>query len=263
LTHPVVEGHRQDIDVALSAAHDGFEKIRQSGEAAVAALGSASNTNEALFLLKKYFKDNVDFRIGQETDLYQKMQDDLLRRQDKHPNTRGALDLGMAGNLGGLKGLVERAEKHEIRGMWISFHPQMVGSDHAQTIAQLQRLIAALEFSVISTTHQFEWARKATVQLPMAAWAEEKGTFTNYAGRVQISARAVSPPGESLPLHVMMVEMLKRSNIQVSKDPAAIFAWMAREVGQYRGLDYDTIGPLGALPLTPSTEQTPTQEVAQ
>jgi predicted molibdopterin-dependent oxidoreductase YjgC len=147
--------------------------------------------------------------------------------------------------------------------MWIAFHPQLVGADAAEVIAQIQRLIAALEFSVISTTHQFEWARKATIQLPMAAWAEEKGTFTNYAGRVQISARAVSPPGEALPLHVMMVEMLKRSNIQVSKDPAAIFEWLAREVGSYHGLDYDMIGPLGALPLTPATEQTPPQEVAR
>ncbi len=210
LMHARIGGQIQELETALSAAHDGFEKIRQSGgDSAVAGLGSASNTNEALFLLKKYLKDNVDFRIGQETALYQTMQDDLLRRLDKHPNTHGALDLGLAGNLNGLPGLLERAEKKEIRGMWISFQPQLVDADNAETIAQLQRLLASLEFSVVSTTHDFEWMRKATIVLPMAAWAEEKGTYTNYAGRVQITARAVIPPGEGVPLHVMLVEMLE------------------------------------------------------
>src|SRR5579884_354252 len=175
LATAVVRGEPQETATALSAAHNGFESLRQSDDSAVAALGSATNTNEALFLMKKYFKDKVDFRIDQETELYQEMQDDLLRRLDKHPNTRGALDLGLAADLGGLPGLIERAEKKEIRGMWIAFHPQMVGDDSAHTIARLRRLISALEFSVVSATHDFEWAREATIVLPMAAWAEEKG----------------------------------------------------------------------------------------
>jgi NADH-quinone oxidoreductase subunit G len=261
LTTAVVRGQPHDIDEALAIAHKDFGVIRQTGDMAIAAIGSATNTNEALFLLKKYFKDNVDFRIGEETALYQRMQDDLLRRLDKHPNTQGALDLGLAGNLGGLQGLVERAEKKEIRGAWISFHPQMVGDDSPETIALLQRLIAALELSVVSTTHDFPWARKATVVLPMASWAEEKGTYTNYAGRVQITARAVMPPGDAMPLHVMMVEMLRLSDIQVTKDPGAIFEWLTREVSLYAGLDYDTIGPRGAMPPNRTTADVSSQEV--
>lgn len=244
----MVDGKPQETAAALAAAHGRFEGIlQQSGPTAVAALGSATNTNEALFLMKKYFKDRVDFRLGHETETYQKMEDDLLRRLDKHPNTQGAIDLGLNGDLGGLKCLCEKVERKEIRGMWISFHPQLVGEDSPEVVAGLKRLIAALEFSVVSTTHDFEWARGASIVVPMAAWAEEKGTYTNFDGRVQISNRAVMPPGDALPLHVMMVEMLKLSNVQVTKDPANIFAWLGREAEDYASIDYDAIGLLGAV----------------
>src|SRR5262249_37824954 len=139
------------IDDAIAIAHKDLEAIRQSDDTAVAGLGSATNTNEALFLLKKYFKGNVDFRIGEETALYQKMQDDLLRRLDKHPNTHGALDLGLAGDIGGLQGLLERAERKGVKAAWISFYSQMVGDDSPETLALLRRLIGALEVSVVST----------------------------------------------------------------------------------------------------------------
>jgi NADH-quinone oxidoreductase subunit G len=263
LTTAMVRGEPFDIDEALGIAHKDFEAIRQNDESIIAALGSAANTNEALFLLKKYFKRNVDFRIGEETALYQKMQDDLLRRLDKHPNTQGALDLGLDNDIGGLPGILERAAKKQIRGAWISFHPQLVGNDSLETLALLQRLIAALELSVVSTTHDFEWARKATILLPMASWAEEKGTYTNHEGRVQITARAVMPPGDAVPLHAMMVEMLKRSNIQVSKDPSAIFDWLTREVPLYQGMDYDAIGSCGAMPKNRTTQETKPTEVVR
>jgi NADH-quinone oxidoreductase subunit G len=112
-------GEQRDIAELLPLIHDRFQSA-----GGVAALGSATNTNEALFLMKKYFAGRVDFRLANEVDLYQKRQDDLLRRLDKHPNTRGALDLGLAGDLNGLRGLRDLAEKKQIRSMWISFHPQ-------------------------------------------------------------------------------------------------------------------------------------------
>jgi NADH-quinone oxidoreductase subunit G len=233
----------------LPVIHERFESIRkQHGDAAVAALGSANNTNEALFLLRKYFRGRADFRLAKEVELYDQRQDDLLRRLDKHANTHGAVDLGLNGELNGLRGLRERAEKKDVRAMWIAFHPQLVGEDALETIAELKRLIAALEFSVVSTTHDFEWARAASVLLPMAAWAEEKGTYTNYAGRVQITSRAVMPPGDAQPLHVMMAGLLNLSGAKASSDPEAIWDSTRHEIPRYEGIDYDAIGPLGAIP---------------
>ena len=137
------------------------------------------------------------------------------------------------------------AEARQVRGMWISFHPQLIGEDAPEILVELQKLIGALDFSVVSTTHDFPWTAGATFVLPMAGWAEETGTYTNFAGRVQISNHAVQPPGEAQPLHKMMSTLLGLAGIQVSPDPAAIFEWIAREVPPYSGMNYDAIGPLG------------------
>ncbi len=261
LRQATIAGEPRGFAEILPAIHQRFESIRkQHGDGAVAALGSATNTNEALFLMKKYFNGRVDFRLGQEVDWYRQRQDDLLRRLDKHPNTQGALDLGLAGDLNGLAGLGQMAEKRQIRGMWLSFHPQLVGDDAAEIIQGLQQLIASLEFSVVSTTHDFEWAKQASVLLPMAAWSEEKGTYTNYAGRIQMTNRAVTPAGDAQPLHVLMSEMLRLSGARVSLDPGAIFDWIAREVPAYSGMDYDSIGLLGLAPARP-VQPAPAQEV--
>jgi NADH-quinone oxidoreductase subunit G len=233
----------------LEYIHQRFESLRkQHGPDAVAALASASSTNEALFLMKKYFQGRVDFRLGKETETYQTRQDDLLRRLDKHPNTHGALDLGLDSNLKGLDGILSLAEQKQIRGMWIAFHPQLVGEDASEIFSKLDRLVRALEYSVVSTTHEFAWTANATVLLPMAAWAEETGTFTNYAGRIQIANRAVAPAGDSVPLYAMMSGMLGLSGVQVSPVPSAIFEWMSRETPGYAGLTYASLGKLGMEP---------------
>ena len=88
----------------------------------------------------------------------------------------------------------------------------------------------------------------------MAAWSEESGTFTNYAGRVQITNRAVMPPDHAKPLHALLAELLGLSGVQVSSDPAAIFDWMARETPAYSNLSYEVIGTLGA-PSAPVQEE--------
>jgi predicted molibdopterin-dependent oxidoreductase YjgC len=187
----------------------------------------------------------VDFRLGKETETYRKEEDALLRRLDKHPNTQGALDLGLDGTLNGLEAILQLVERKQIRAMWIAFHPQLVGDDAPEIFVRLEALIRALEFSVVSTTHRFSWAANATILLPMAAWSEETGTYTNYAGRVQITNRAVAPPGDALPLHTMMAVLLGYSGIQVSPEPAAILEWIAREIPLYAGLTPATIGPMG------------------
>jgi NADH-quinone oxidoreductase subunit G len=246
LQHAKAAGDIKPATELLPIIHERFQSIRnQQGDGAVAALGSATNTNEALFLMKKYFNGRIDFRLGKEIELYKQRQDELLRRLDKHPNTQGAIDLGLSGALNGLGGIRDLAEKKEIRALWISFHPQLVGDDAAEIVAGLKALIADVDFSVVSTTHDFPWVQGASVLLPMAAWGEEKGTFTNYAGRVQITNRAVMPPGDARPLHVLMAELLALSAVHAPTDPAAIFESIGRETPAYSNLSYESIGSLG------------------
>jgi NADH-quinone oxidoreductase subunit G len=237
------------VERAIEQIHSRFREIRQQhGESAVAGLGSATSTNEALYLLRRYFGGHTDFRIDRETTLYREQEDDLLRRADKHPNTQGALDLGLDGPLGGLAGLVDAAERGRIRAVWVAFHPQLVGQDDPAVFERLTRLLSAVDFSVVATTHAFHWTDKAAAVLPMAAWSEESGTYTNYAGRVQLAVRAVAPPGAARPLHELMSLMLGRSGETTPSEPAGIFALLGRELPAYSGLDYDMIGSAGCVP---------------
>src|SRR6185295_7101594 len=62
-------GQEKSAAELLPVIHERFESIRKDyGDSALAALGSATNTNEALFLMKKYFKDRVDFRLAKEVE---------------------------------------------------------------------------------------------------------------------------------------------------------------------------------------------------
>ena len=68
LAAPADRAHERSCETLLDQIHQRFESIRKEhGDGAVAALGSATNTNEALFLMKKYFQGRVDFRLGNET----------------------------------------------------------------------------------------------------------------------------------------------------------------------------------------------------
>jgi NADH-quinone oxidoreductase subunit G len=240
-----LDGKTASVEEALERIHLRFDEIRAGhGAASVAALGSASSTNEGLYLLKRYFGSSLDFRTHREVEDYSRREDDLLRRADKHPNTQGALDIGL-GNGAGLAGLASAAEEGTVRGVWITFHPQLVGEDPPEVIDALKRILSAVEFSAVATTHAFDWTRLASAVLPMAAWSEETGTYTNYAGRVQLARRAVAPAGKSRPLAHLIAGLLSLRGESMPGQPDAIFAMLAREVESYRGLDYETIGPLG------------------
>src|SRR5437870_8567631 len=60
LRHASMGGEKKLVGDLLLTIHERFDSIRKQGESAVAALGSATNTNEALFLMKKYFKRRAD-----------------------------------------------------------------------------------------------------------------------------------------------------------------------------------------------------------
>jgi NADH-quinone oxidoreductase subunit G len=242
----VLDGAIVSMEQAIGEAHRRLGDIRrESGEAAVAGLGSATSTNEALYLLRRLFAPQADFRLGGEESLYLEREDDLLRRSDKHPNTRGALDLGLDGALGGLPGLVEAAREGRIRAVWVAYHPQLVGEEDPAIAEKLAELLERAEIAVVATTHALGWTARAGVILPMAAWSEETGTYTNYAGRVQITHRAVAPPGQARPLAELLSRMLDLDGQPAPSDPEQIFALLGREVPALGHLDYAAIGSLG------------------
>ena len=67
--------------------------------------------------------------------------------------------------------------------------------DEAAARGALERI----PYLVVIDAEQHEAAQYANVILPIAAYTETDGTFTNHAGRVQRLREAVAPPGEAQP----------------------------------------------------------------
>jgi len=94
----------------------------------------------------------------------------------------GALDLGFV-TEGGLDAI--RARAGALRALFL------LGADETDLSA------FANIFTVYIGTHGDAGVKVADVILPAAAYTEKHGTYVNMEGRVQLSERAVDPPGEA------------------------------------------------------------------
>jgi NADH-quinone oxidoreductase subunit G len=94
----------------------------------------------------------------------------------------GALDLGFTteGGIGAI-----RAKAARLKALFL------LGAD------ELDLLAFADTFTIYIGTHGDHGARHADVILPGAAYSEKHGTYVNLEGRVQLSERAVDPPGDA------------------------------------------------------------------
>jgi NADH-quinone oxidoreductase subunit G len=94
----------------------------------------------------------------------------------------GALDLGFT-TPGGVDSV--RARAGALKAVFL------LGADEIDLSA------FADTFTVYVGTHGDNGVRAADVILPAAAYTEKHGTYVNMEGRVQLSERAVDPPGEA------------------------------------------------------------------
>ncbi|HSE96623.1 MAG TPA: molybdopterin-dependent oxidoreductase, partial [Blastocatellia bacterium] len=97
--------------------------------------------------------------------------------------------------------------------------------------ARIAELVAALEYSVVLSSHRAEWQKEASVVLPVATWSEEEGTYTNFQGRVQMAGKAVIPQGDTQPLWEVFAMLLYASgSSRLWLAPEDVFASMTETV---------------------------------
>ena len=227
---------------AVQAIDSRLSEIRQaSGPGSILGFASPSATNEALFLFRRYLVDQTgatlfDFRVDSEDKNVSEMEDQILRHIDKHPNSMGAIKLGLISNeLGGIRGAIKAAGEGRIKaGVVIYLKPlvRRAGDDEAEGL--VLDLIDKLEYSVVLAAHKAEWQAAASVVLPVTAWSEEEGTYTNFEGRVQLAGKAMEPGGEALPVWEAFAMLLHASGAESPWMSAAdVFATMTEQVPAY------------------------------
>jgi NADH-quinone oxidoreductase subunit G len=241
---------------AFSSVDSSLKEIASKhGAESILGFASASATNEALFLFKRYLGEEIgaaqfEFRLDGEDRKATEKEDGILRHLDKHPNALGAMKLGFASErLGSIRGAIEAARKGEIKAaVIIYFKPLVAREEDDEKEALVADLVDALEYSVLVAPHKVDWQKKASVLLPVTVWTEEEGTYTNYQGRVQFAGQALVPEGDAVPAWEVFAGLLYaggESRLWLSFDE--VFQSMRESVAAFRPITLDQVRHEGAL----------------
>jgi NADH-quinone oxidoreductase subunit G len=158
---------------ALGKAAEAIEAARDSG-ARIVGVGSAFASNEDLFVLRELLA-----ALGADAGTFAVPRgeaDDLLIKAEKAANANGARALGFSESRDPVgPAAVAIVLGHEL------------GSEAFDRVDTL----------ILLDTHESALAERADVVLPTRSFAEEEGTFTNHANRVQRFHPVIEPTFEA------------------------------------------------------------------
>ena len=219
--------------------------VRDHGADAVGAIASPHLSNEESFRFARLLEALGVERVALPVPMGDS--DDLLIKAEKAPNARGARDLGLGGDAGGPRALLEAAAAGSIKALYVC------GSDilHVEDADLVERATAALDLLIVQDLAMSPVAERAHVVLPSLSFVEKDGTFTNVAGRVQRFHKAWDAPEGQLSDGEIFSELLGR----VAEAPRgfsapAVFDEIAASCPAYAGLSYALLGGDGAVTAT-------------
>jgi NADH-quinone oxidoreductase subunit G len=241
---------------ALRSVDSALRRIKnENGADAIIGFASPSLTNEAMYLMKRYLNGlgagTFEFRIDHEDEKVVRKEDEILRRVDKHPNSMGAMNLGlMSGELKSLDGAIGAAKSGRIRaGIVVFIDPLVARESDREAEQKVAEFVRSLEYSVVLGTRKADWHAAASVVLPIGAWSEEDGTYTNYQGKVQRAGWAVDPPADAWPAWEVFAGLIHAGASDAPWMSAEqVFNDLAARIPAFRGLTFEQT----RLPAAPS-----------
>ncbi len=131
---------------------------------------------------------------------------------------------------------MEAARAGMVKAMFVmGENPLLYETNLDHAVAALENL----EFLVVQDLFITETAAHADVILPAAAYAEHPGTYTNSERRVQLSQRAVMPPGEARAGWAILTDLAKRFGLGwFYSGPEAVFNEITSLNPVYAGMTY-------------------------
>ena len=234
---------------ALELAAEGLRNSAASSESEIAVLVSPRAANEELYLLKRVFSEQLPGTrlVFSSATAFEPTEDDLLRRKDKNPNTRGAELMGLTADSADVWSLAELKDAilaGEIGAIYICYHdiaalPEELSEGCAGAIERIPLVI-------YQGTNCCQTSEKAQIVLPAAAFAEREGTVTNFKGRVQIQRKAFEPACEVLPgWEIMQGLGVALGGSYAFESAEEVFTELAQKEPAFAGLSYQKIGSSG------------------
>jgi NADH-quinone oxidoreductase subunit G len=179
---------------ALKDLAGGLSAVSKRHSDRLAVLFSPQMTSEALLLARTVFLEGLSAGLA-DFELHQEVlgeEDALLMKADLNPNRKAceALDLKKGSFESGH--LMEEIEAGKVDTLVCFRHdlPALLG-DRAQAI------LGKLKELIVVSTHEQKLSDWATMQLPVAVWAEDEGCYLNFEGRAQIVRPAFEAKGDA------------------------------------------------------------------
>lgn len=179
------------------ASHDeAFAEVTRLFQGAspekVAIVLSAQHSNEDNFALLQLAKNFIGTGEIFVSGRAKGEGDDILRKEDKNPNTMGVTQLAGTTAPKSFDQMVEGIKLGRFT------HVVALGSDIGDSKLGTEAL-AQLEALVTISAHEGPLTQMAKVALPACTWAEAEGTYVNFKGLAQRSEKAIEPRGASRP----------------------------------------------------------------
>lgn len=256
LTAPLVRksGHLKPVswEEAMSEAVKLIRAAMEKGGAGAAVgIPSPRATNEELYVFKKLAQalgaSTSDYNMNGSAVEPSDLEDELLRRKDKNPNTTGIRELGLGPSGGGvdLKGALQGVLDGGVKILHL-LGSGVLGSGMPENLPR--EALGSAEVVILHATVQCPEMDYASVVFPAATFVEKEGTFTNYQRRIQRIAKAFNPPSGARDELGVLVDLLKAFGSDLpATDAAGVMDLLAGEVSSFRGLKFVAIPPNGAL----------------
>ena len=240
---PVMNAEGRNTAMSWTTALEALKvRIGALGKSSVKAVVSPFWSNEDLGAVSRLVETlgggSVVFRSAQaEEEVVLQGYEGLARRKALAPNGHGAELLGCTRvgddlGQGGLEDLMDHEGVVLVLGDALDDQPE----DFAPN-AVLVLYLGAYTSSALASVD---------FQLPVTTFAEQEGTFTNHAGRVQRFWPALSGPGAARPAWLVLGALVGALQGEDGPNTAEkAFDLVAQAIKSYKGLDYETIGAQG------------------
>jgi formate dehydrogenase major subunit len=139
----------------------------------------------------------------------------------------------------GLKVTEMAREGSPVRALFIMGENPIISDPD---IAHAEAWFRGVEFLAVQDLFLTETARFADVVLPGAAFAEKTGTFVNTERRVQLSRKAIDPPGAARADWEILVDLSNRLGLPTRfASPDAVMDEVSRLAPAWAGVRYDRL----------------------
>jgi len=240
---PVMKAEGRNTAMSWTTALEALKvRIGALGTSSVKAVVSPFWSNEDLGAVSRLVETlgggSIVFRSARaEEEVVLQGYEGLARRKALAPNGHGAELLGCTRvgddlGQGGLEDLMDHEGVVLVLGDALDDQPE----DFAPN-AGLVLYLGAYTSSALASVD---------FQLPVTTFAEQEGTFTNHAGRVQRFWPALSGAGAARPAWLVLGALVGALQGEDGPNTAEkAFDLVAQAIKSYKGLDYETIGAQG------------------